>query len=335
MVLCQQIILGKKRPFNFDAIRESASDMKLHGSTYKVGCLMLIGMLAFAVDAAVAQPAPTALVAPATVARPPVTAVVPAPTLSAPAAPRAIPALPAVVAANAVTRELTPGTMVRTAVPVVKAVLFLLFLASVLSWTLLVVKSSEIIRFGASLRAAIPVLQHATTLADVDNIRDHTVKAMVNLARSELDRSRDMYRFGLHDGIRERVQLQLQRIEDDAARRMSHSLGVFATIGSVTPFVGLFGTVWGIMHSFIGISRAQTTNLAVIAPGIAEALLTTSLGLVAAVPATIIYNALGRRIGAYRARLVDCSTLVLCLISRDADRSRLPTAERARAVSQV
>ena len=328
----QQIILDKKSPFNFDAIRESASDMKLQGSAYKIGCLVLVGMLAFAGGAALAEPAATAVVTPA---MPTATTVAPTATMSAPAAPMTTPAPPAVVVANAVTQELAPGTMVRTAVPVVKAVLLLLFLASVLSWTLLVVKCSEIIRFGASLRAAIPVLQHATTLANVDDIEDHTVRAMLNLARNELDRSGDMYRFGLHDGIRERVQLQLQRIEDDAARRMSHSLGVFATIGSVTPFVGLFGTVWGIMHSFIGISRAQTTSLAVIAPGIAEALLATSLGLVAAVPATIMYNALGRRIGAYRARLVDCGALVLCLVSRDADRSKLPAAERARVVSRV
>ncbi len=250
-------------------------------------------------------------------------------------APLVIPAPPAFVVANAVTQELDPVVMARTAVPIVKAVLLLLFLASVVSWALLIVKCSEIIRFGASLRAATEILQGVKTLGDIGDVGDHAVRAMVKLTRNELDRSGDIYQFGLHDGIKERVQLQLQRLEEDAARRMSHSLGLFATIGSVTPFVGLFGTVWGIMHSFIGISRAQTTSLAVVAPGIAEALLATSLGLVAAVPATIMYNALGRRIGGYRARLADCSVLLLCLVSRDADRTKLPSVERSRAMARV
>ena len=71
-------------------------------------------------------------------------------------------------------------------------------------------------------------------------------------------------------------------------------MGLLATIGATSPFVGLFGTVWGIMNSFIGISKSQTTNLAVVAPGIAEALLATAIGLVAAIPAVIIYNHFAR-----------------------------------------
>ena len=82
---------------------------------------------------------------------------------------------------------------------------------------------------------------------------------------------------------------------------MSRGTGVLATIGSTAPFVGLFGTVWGIMNAFIGISQAQTTNLAVVAPGIAEALLATAIGLVAAIPAVVIYNVFARSIAGYRA----------------------------------
>jgi hypothetical protein len=95
---------------------------------------------------------------------------------------------------------------------------------------------------------------------------------------------------------------------------------VLATIGATAPFVGLFGTVWGIMNSFIGISEAHTTNLAVVAPGIAEALLATALGLVAAIPAVVIYNHLTRTITAHRALLGDASAMVLLLISREGDR---------------
>ena len=86
------------------------------------------------------------------------------------------------------------------------------------------------------------------------------------------------------EGLKERVASRLERLESRAGRSMLKGTGVLATIGATAPFVGLFGTVWGIMNSFIGISRSQTTNLAVVAPGIAEALLATALGLAAAIP---------------------------------------------------
>jgi biopolymer transport protein ExbB len=117
--------------------------------------------------------------------------------------------------------------------------------------------------------------------------------------------------------------LQLERIEVAASRHIARGMGVLATIGATAPFVGLFGTVWGIMNSFIGISKAHTTNLAVVAPGIAEALLATALGLVAAVPAVVIYNMFARSITGYRALLSDASAQVIRHVSRDLDRKRL------------
>ena len=112
----------------------------------------------------------------------------------------------------------------------------------------------------------------------------------------------------------------------EAGRQMTSSeggLGILATIASAAPFVGLFGTVWGIMNAFIGISQAQTTNLAVVAPGIAEALLATALGLVAAIPAVVIYNVFARAIAGYRLLLADASAAVERLVSRDIDRRAL------------
>ena len=130
------------------------------------------------------------------------------------------------------------------------------------------------------------------------------------------------------DGIKERVASRLARLEVAAGRDMNKGTGLLATIGSTAPFVGLFGTVWGIMNSFIGISKAQTTNLAVVAPGIAEALLATAIGLFAAIPAVIIYNQFARSIARYRALVGDASAEVLRLVSRDLDRGeaqiRLP-----------
>jgi biopolymer transport protein ExbB len=112
---------------------------------------------------------------------------------------------------------------------------------------------------------------------------------------------------------------------------MVRGTGVLASIGATAPFVGLFGTVWGIMNSFIGISRAHTTNLAVVAPGIAEALLATALGLVAAIPAVVMYNLLARWTAGYRAQHADASAAVLRLVSRDLDRGAVPNAARRAA----
>ncbi len=113
------------------------------------------------------------------------------------------------------------------------------------------------------------------------------------------------------------------------ARRVRLGMGVLATIGATSPFVGLFGTVWGIMNSFIGISKSQTTNLAVVAPGIAEALLATALGLVAAIPAVIIYNHFARVTKGYLELVGRASGAAGRLLSRDLDRTHGATHSRA------
>jgi tonB-system energizer ExbB len=122
------------------------------------------------------------------------------------------------------------------------------------------------------------------------------------------------------ESLKERIIWRLDRIEAEFGRRISRGTGILATIGATAPFVGLFGTVWGIMNSFIGISKSHTTNLAVVAPGIAEALLATALGLAAAIPAVVIYNLFARQIATYRAALADTSAEVLRLFSRSLDR---------------
>ena len=124
-------------------------------------------------------------------------------------------------------------------------------------------------------------------------------------------------------GLAERVTYRLSRIEAAAGRRITRGTGFLATIGATAPFVGLFGTVWGIMNSFVGISKAQTTNLAVVAPGIAEALLATAMGLVAAIPAVVIYNVLARSTAGYRALVSDVVGLgAIDRVTRFGPRSR-------------
>jgi biopolymer transport protein ExbB len=131
-------------------------------------------------------------------------------------------------------------------------------------------------------------------------------------------------------GIKERVLSRVERIEAGSRQRMARGTGILATIGATAPFVGLFGTVWGIMNSFIGISQSQTTNLAVVAPGIAEALLATAIGLIAAIPAVVIYNLFARGASSFRALVADTSAAVLRLLSRDLEHA----PQRLRAAAE-
>jgi biopolymer transport protein ExbB len=119
------------------------------------------------------------------------------------------------------------------------------------------------------------------------------------------------------EGIKERIAGRFARIDASVGRQMMRATGIIATIGATAPFVGLFGTVWGIMNSFIGISKLHTTNLAVVAPGIAEALLATACGLAAAIPAVVIYNGFARSMAQYRGLFADVSVEVFALVSRD------------------
>jgi biopolymer transport protein ExbB len=178
------------------------------------------------------------------------------------------------------------------------------------------------------VRRGLRVLLDAATLAQAhDQLRKGSspVAQLMQAAGHEIRLSANAH----GDGLKERIALQLERLEMAASRKISRGTGVLATIGSTAVFVGLFGTVWGIMNSFIGISNAHTTNLAVVAPGIAQALLATAMGLVAAIPAVVVYNVLTRQTAHYRALLGDASAQIIRLVSRDLDRARLPLAQAA------
>jgi biopolymer transport protein ExbB len=211
---------------------------------------------------------------------------------------------------------------------VVKAVMIGLALASLMTWTVWLAKTIELRRATAAARRRLSRLESDTTLADVElDCRDGSdaVAQIIQSAAREAVLSDGV----VDDGFKDRIALRLERVEAAMSRRIARGTGVLATIGATAPFVGLFGTVWGIMNSFIGISEAHTTNLAVVAPGIAEALLATALGLIAAIPAVVIYNYLARSIAAYRALLGDASAQVLLLISRQGSLGRSRQAQRA------
>jgi biopolymer transport protein ExbB len=225
-------------------------------------------------------------------------------------------------------RNLSPWGMFVNADIVVKAVMVGLAFASLVTWTVWLAKTIELRRDAGMARRRLGLLESDTRLSEVElaclNGTD-AVAQIVQSAAREAHLSGDVF----DDGFKERVALRLERVESAMSRRIARGTGVLATIGATAPFVGLFGTVWGIMNSFIGISEAHTTNLAVVAPGIAEALLATALGLVAAIPAVVIYNHLARSIAAYRALLGDASAQVLLLISREGDRRGLRVARAA------
>jgi biopolymer transport protein ExbB len=219
----------------------------------------------------------------------------------------------------ALPRDLSPWGMFMSADIVVKGVIIGLALASVVTWTIWLAKSLEILLAKRKARAALRTLAAAASLADVKSIASPGAEFFA-AAIAELRLSADTTE---KDGLKERIASRLERIEAGFGRRISRSTGVLATIGATAPFIGLSGTVWGIMNSFIGISKAHTTNLAVVAPGIAEALLATAFGLAAAIPAVVIYNAFARSIAGYRAQLGDAAAETLRLVSRDLDRRTL------------
>jgi biopolymer transport protein ExbB len=218
-------------------------------------------------------------------------------------------------------RDLSPWGMFIAADIVVKAVMVGLALASVAVWTVWLAKSVELWLGMRSLRQAAREIGELRTLDEAEGRlgnRRRLTLAFLFAARSEMALSGD----STHDksGIKERVGSRLAEIEAAAGRSMRGGMGLMASVGATAPFIGLFGTVWGIMNSFIGISKAQTTNLAVVAPGIAEALLATAMGLVAAIPAVILYNQLARVIAGYRALLRENAAEVERILSRELDR---------------
>jgi len=236
-------------------------------------------------------------------------------------------------------RDLSPWGMFMAADIVVKAVMVGLAFASVLSWTIWFAKAIELMFARRRMRRAIAALDAARSWSDAAHLQDERGSAatLIRAADTELSLSAgDMSPNGMSpEGVKERVASRLERAEAAASRAMVRGTGILATIGATAPFVGLFGTVWGIMNSFIGISKAQTTNLAVVAPGIAEALLATALGLVAAIPAVVMYNFFSRWISGYRAQHADASAAILRIIGRDFDRGAFdaPRVDRHRSAA--
>ncbi|MDA9430788.1 tonB-system energizer ExbB [Bradyrhizobium sp. CCBAU 51627] len=277
--------------------------------------------------AAIAAPAPTTA---ATAAAAPVATPPSRPATGAAVAPvsEAGSAAPKAGIAPAM-KELSPWVMFMSADVIVKAVMIGLAFASLVTWTVFIAKSIELSLASAKLRSALKKIAEVRSLAEAQMALGTKEGILPSFLTAALREARMSAGLSSDSGIKERAASSFAEIVRAEQRRIRIGMGFLATIGSTSPFVGLFGTVWGIMNSFIGISKSQTTNLAVVAPGIAEALLATAIGLVAAIPAVIIYNHFSRVTKGYLELVSRASGAAARLLSRDLDRSHGSAHSRA------
>jgi biopolymer transport protein ExbB len=274
----------------------------------------------------VAQPSVAPVQAPA-----PAAAVQPAPPAETEGTATPVAAAPAdgarsLKSTTAVPRELSPWSMFLSADILVKAVMIGLAFASLVTWTIFIAKMIELSLVQRKLRAALAKISDSRSLAEAQFALGAKGSVLSSLLSAAMREARLSAGISSDAGIKERAASSFAEIVRAEARRIRLGMGLLATIGATSPFVGLFGTVWGIMNSFIGISKSQTTNLAVVAPGIAEALLATAFGLVAAIPAVIIYNHFSRVTKGYLELVGRSSGAAGRLLSRDLDRTHVSSS---------
>jgi biopolymer transport protein ExbB len=262
------------------------------------------------------------------------------PQAAAPTAPSDAAATPAeregklLKAAAAELRELSPWSMFKSADVLVKAVMIGLAFASLVTWTIFIAKMLELTVVQRKLRSALVKIADARSLAEAQFALGAKGSVLASFLAAAMREARLSAGISSDAGIKERAASSFGEIVRAEARRIRLGMGLLATIGATSPFVGLFGTVWGIMNSFIGISKSQTTNLAVVAPGIAEALLATAFGLVAAIPAVIIYNHFARVTKGYLELVNRASGAAGRLLSRDLDRTHVSGGQRGRGAAE-
>ncbi|SEB71689.1 tonB-system energizer ExbB [Bradyrhizobium erythrophlei] len=292
-----------------------------------------------------AQPAPVTRAQSAPVAQPPAAQAqaAPAPAAAAPA-PTALDASPAAPAngdgkvlksTSTGLHELSPWNMFLNADIIVKAVMLGLAFASLVTWTVFIAKMVELTVAQSKLRGALAKIAESRSLAEAQFALGAKGSVLSSFIAAAMREGRLSAGISSDAGIKERAASSFAEIVRAEARKIRVGMGLLATIGATSPFVGLFGTVWGIMNSFIGISKSQTTNLAVVAPGIAEALLATAIGLVAAIPAVIIYNHFSRVTKVYLELVNRASGAAGRLLSRDLDRTHgdVPRTAHPRAAA--
>ena len=230
--------------------------------------------------------------------------------------------------------DLSPWKMFMGADIIVKAVMVGLAFASVVTWTVGIFKMMELTWAMRRLKAALRKIGESRSLSEAQMALGERGTILSRLLAAAMREGRMSAGISSDEGIKERAASSFGEIVRAEGRKVRTGMGILATIGATSPFVGLFGTVWGIMNSFIGISKSQTTNLAVVAPGIAEALLATAIGLVAAIPAVIIYNHFSRVTKGYLELVNRASGAAGRLLSRDLDRTHVSGGQRSRGAAE-
>ncbi len=193
---------------------------------------------------------------------------------------------------------------------VVQSVMLLLIMASFWSWTLIFAKSSKLRTLNKKAQKFEDSFWSGQSLRGLNDILkskpldpNDSMGTIFNVAMDEWQRNPQAHRTDSGQSLQQRVQRLMNLTINKEMDYLERHMIFLASVGSTAPFVGLFGTVWGIMNSFQGIAMSQSTNLAVVAPGIAEALFATALGLIAAIPAVLGYNRISSEINRYGARL--------------------------------
>jgi biopolymer transport protein ExbB len=225
--------------------------------------------------------------------------------------------------------KLNAFTMFINATWPVKTVIIGLFLCSALSWMTLIIKLIEFRSLNSESDKFLEAFRSARSIPDINRIstaEEYEGNPMADMAAAassevELSRQAGLNVTGEHaDSVVARAGSAVTAVQASLAKRMSGGMAFLASLGSNAPFVGLFGTVYGIMVSFINITNSGTTNLAAVAPGIAEALLATGFGLFAAIPAVVFYNYFQTRISSYGTRAEGFVAELMNAISRQLDK---------------
>ena len=232
----------------------------------------------------------------------------------------------AVLAGSAPVHDLSVVTLFLQADSIVKAVMLLLLITSFWSWAVIFDKYIKLRRLRRDADNFEEAFWSGGALDDLyDRIGSRPEDPMSSVFAAAMREWRRSMAKGLAGSsatrmtLQERIERVMQVTAGREMQRLERYMPFLATVGSTSPFVGLFGTVWGIMNSFSSIAAAKNTSLAVVAPGIAESLFATALGLVAAIPAVIFYNKFSTDFGRYAGRLEAFGSEFSAILSRQLD----------------
>ncbi|MCW9710289.1 tonB-system energizer ExbB [Avibacterium sp. 21-586] len=225
--------------------------------------------------------------------------------------------------------DMSPLGMYTNAHWVVKVVIWILFVCSILTWLIFIIKFIQISISKYFLqKQQVWLVQQKDFLSVYKELRSKKSNIVLTRLINEINDELIKSNYSLDEDFKQRIDYRLDRQIQNFTQQIRYGISPLATIGSVAPFIGLFGTVWGIMNSFIGIVNAKTTSLSVVAPGIAEALFATALGLAAAIPAVVIYNIFIRSVNHYSVLISNLVAVLRLMVKRDISLSRLVSIDK-------